>query len=500
MYVNGKYLILCLIITGLVLSGVKHVCAWELKPSAPLLKGPSKSNVDRQQPVPSLDDIRKQIKAKGYDFSVGETRPYRLARDNGIRLHGQNMQTMDLGRLRKIKAKNLPERFDWRDRGMVTPVKDQHPCGTCWAFATVAEMESKVLINEGIEYDFSEQHLTSCEYWTTSGRSGNCFPGGTPQRATNLFTKKGLVLETCSPYEAIEDVACEVSCAAVKKVTGWRIIANDVETIKAVISEYGPITTGMDGADLTLNAYTGGVYEHEGQGLINHLVLLVGWDDSLGDHGAWIVKNSWGTDWGMDGYFYIAYGSSDIGILTSYFSSYEDNNPDESVLYYDEAGFFAYNEAGTYVGFSSIGNGTQSAWCASVFNTDGRGELQAVDFWTTSDSGYYQIRIYEHIKNGRMGRLLAMQRGRFDNMGYYSVPLKKAVALEEGDDFVVAVRFMTPGFKYPVGVDSIGPVESGKCYLSSDGRTWIPMGEGTRYNYDLTLRAVIRYAGSAAPD
>ncbi|MCP4627896.1 MAG: hypothetical protein GY850_30920, partial [bacterium] len=442
-----------------------------------------------QQPVSSLDDIRKQIKAKGYDFSVGETRPYRLDRDNGIRLHGQNMQTMDLGRLRKIKAKNLPERFDWRDRGMVTPVKDQHPCGTCWAFTAVAEFESKVLINEGIEYDFSEQNLVSCEFLgKTVGNT--CSLGGMPFRAISLFSQQGITLETCAPYEGMDGVACNDSCAILKNVTGWRIVADDVASIKKALYDFGPVSTAMDASDPALRAYTDGVYEYQDYGIINHAVLIVGWDDSLG---AWIVKNSWGTEWGMDGYFYIAYGSANIGFMTSYISSYKDHDPDEQILFYDEAGNLCFDENGQFMDMGNLGNGRPSAWCATVFTTDEAAGLKTVDFWTTSDLTYYQIRIFDTMHNGRPQNMLARQQGRCTEMGYFSIPLQNQLNFDAGDDFVVVLKFITPGYIYPIPVDVSGAlapdtIETGKCFLSANGRKWQPVGKGTQLPYDLAVR------------
>ena len=101
--------------------------------------------------------------------------------------------------------------------------------------------------------------------------------------------------------------------------------------------------------------------------MVNHSLLIVGWDDNLGPAGAWIVKNSWGDDWGMNGYCYIAYGAAKIGAMSSFISSYKDSDPDESILCYDEGGF-CLDAGGSCEEVNSIGAGRPTAWCAAVFH------------------------------------------------------------------------------------------------------------------------------------
>ncbi len=447
---------------------------------------------DHQTPLPALEEIRKGIKEKGYNFTVDETWVYNLTPEERKQMFRPVSFNIDESRFKKISPLEiLPASFNWRDSNMVTPVKEQAPCLTCWAFAAIAEFESKVLINEGASYDFSEQNLVSCDFYTTSGIYPSCSVGGNPFRSTNFFTQRGPSLESCAPYEDEDGVPCNDTCAIIKNLDGWQLIANDVDTIKTVLYRYGPVETAMFASDPAFKAYTGGVYEYYDSAMIDHAVLIVGWDDSLGPDGAWIVKNSWGTDWGMDGYFYIAYDAALIGTMSSYITSYKDYNSNESIMYYDEGGFINFDLDGNFIDISSIGAGSPTAWCAAVFTPTITGTLKAVDFWTTSSDAMYEIWVYDQMVDGVMGKLLSVQWGTCEGMGYYSVPLFIPVPVTSGDDIVVTVKLTTPGFNYPIAVDIIGPTESDACYLSTDGLSWLPIGEDTEIPYDIAVRTRI---------
>ena len=121
-------------------------------------------------------------------------------------------------------------------------------------------------------------------------------------------------------------VPCGHHCEIIKNVDGWRVLPNLVEASKQ-------LSTSMVRSrppwmpPIRFRAYTGGVYEYYDSLMVNHSVLIVGWEDNLGPAGAWMVKNSWGDDWGMDGYCYIAYGAAKIGTMSSFIASYKDSIP-----------------------------------------------------------------------------------------------------------------------------------------------------------------------------
>lgn len=199
---------------------------------------------------------------------------------------------------------NTQDYFDWRYSGGVTPVKDQANCGSCWDFAATGAFESSVLILTGAELDLSEQQVLSCN------TGGSSCGGGWMEDAYALFAGYGAVLENCMPYQADDNVPCtQENCEPVAWIASWEDIPNNVSSIKNALLT-GPVsTTFMVWPDFQWNCYW-----HNDTGDLNHAVVIVGWDDNMcGGQGAWIIKNSWGTSWGDNGYFYMPYGSCGIG-------------------------------------------------------------------------------------------------------------------------------------------------------------------------------------------
>jgi C1A family cysteine protease len=203
--------------------------------------------------------------------------------------------------------------FDWRvhegpyGSTGVTPVTNQLDCGSCWAFAGVAHLESMVKIYGEVELDLSEQQVVSC---VTPGHGCS---GWSTTGAYDFFISDGLVDEDCMPYHANDTDPCELSndCEKWAKISGYTPVSNDVNSIKTALLT-GPVKSSMAVED-TFQTYTGGCYDKPYYGT-NHAVLIVGWDDTMcNGQGAWIVKNSWGPGWGEDGFFYIKYGCCQIG-------------------------------------------------------------------------------------------------------------------------------------------------------------------------------------------
>jgi C1A family cysteine protease len=208
----------------------------------------------------------------------------------------------------RMSPADLPPTFNWADSGKVTPVKNQGACGSCWDFAATAALEAIYKIQRQVEYDLSEQQILSC----VSGGWG-C-GGGWMDYAYEHFRDYGAILESGMPYQADDGVPCtEDQYPVVATLNSWISVPNDVVSLKMALVT-APVAVAFTVYD-NFHSYWNGCYWHEDEGEpVNHAVLLVGWDDNMCDgEGAWRVKNSWGDDWGENGYFWIKYNSCNFG-------------------------------------------------------------------------------------------------------------------------------------------------------------------------------------------
>ena len=264
-----------------------------------------------------LDTIRAAIHEKGARWEAGET---------ALSVLPEKERKLRLGHVKpKLTGKEpvLAEgatgsggaaaafvSFDWSDpaKSYVTAVRNQGSCGSCWAFAAAAALESYALIKTnqvGQEVNLSEQVLVSC-----SG-AGSC-GGGSIGSASNYIRDKGLPQEGCFPYTATNNVcgsACYTYQSDTWRIQSWAYVATtsvSVEAIKNALVTYGPLVTTMD-VYADFFSYRTGIYSYaSGAYQGGHAILIVGYDDAAQ---CFKAKNSWGTGWGEAGYFRIAYSA-----------------------------------------------------------------------------------------------------------------------------------------------------------------------------------------------
>jgi len=284
---------------------------------------------------PEIEALQREIDRKGYHWTAKRTHLTDLTEEEFRAMLGARIPEELRKRLERIgnseykttSSMTFPSSWDWRDFGVATEIRDQDGCGSCWDFAGIAALEAVIDINEGVEYDLSEQQILSCE------TQGHGCSGGWYSWAWDYITENGAVLESCMPYQASDTVACaDGSCAMVATTGGWADIPNNVDAIKEAVMESPVATTFTVYSDFS--SYGGGCYEHEGDDPINHAVLIIGWQDTLcNGEGAWLIKNSWGTDWGLSGYGYIKYGSCNIGTATQQVFY----NPGDNLVYHSNS-------------------------------------------------------------------------------------------------------------------------------------------------------------------
>jgi len=388
-----------------------------------------------------------------------------------------------------IRVAALPNRWDWRDQGAVTSMKNQGACGSYYAFAAIANVESRLLIDGAGSYDFLENNAKECNWYETS-----C-GGGDYRLLASLFSQKGTVLESCDPYVP-SNVDCNDTCPYIKTLLDWRIISGDAVPDTEVLKGYvyataGPIYTSMYAGDNDAWETEFGNYDgsytlyYAGTEGPNHAVLIVGWDDDLphaGGTGGWIVKNSWGTEWGDSGYFTIAYGSAGIGKYSSFMHDWQDYDSGGDIMYYDEAGWTGM------VGYDST-----TGWGLCKFFPTSNTYINRMEFWTTDRTTDVDVYIYDNFDGTTLSNLRwSSLNHSFNEAGYHGVEVNPPLAVTSGDDVIVVVKVTNVGYPYPIAVDLEGPHETQRTYTSADGSTW---DDGALDSFDVAIR--LRTSGVA---
>eukprot|EP00429_Kryptoperidinium_foliaceum_P063443 CAMPEP_0176057478 /NCGR_PEP_ID=MMETSP0120_2-20121206/28628_1 /TAXON_ID=160619 /ORGANISM="Kryptoperidinium foliaceum, Strain CCMP 1326" /LENGTH=489 /DNA_ID=CAMNT_0017390989 /DNA_START=79 /DNA_END=1548 /DNA_ORIENTATION=+ len=218
--------------------------------------------------------------------------------------------------IEELGTADVPTSFDWREKGAINPVKDQKQCGSCWAFATVANIEGAAFVATGKLLSLSEQELVDCD--TSTGDEG-C-QGGLPSAAYKDMIQNGIGLEPESayPYKARGGKCSASKAKEVAFIQGWSAVSKDEGQIAAALVKYGPLAIGINAA--TMQFYHGGVAKpwhllcsplH-----MDHGVALVGFgvDESAKATDYWIIRNSWGPRWGERGYYRIIRGVGACGL------------------------------------------------------------------------------------------------------------------------------------------------------------------------------------------
>eukprot|EP00633_Aureoumbra_lagunensis_P000369 CAMPEP_0197294770 /NCGR_PEP_ID=MMETSP0890-20130614/33528_1 /TAXON_ID=44058 ORGANISM="Aureoumbra lagunensis, Strain CCMP1510" /NCGR_SAMPLE_ID=MMETSP0890 /ASSEMBLY_ACC=CAM_ASM_000533 /LENGTH=334 /DNA_ID=CAMNT_0042770361 /DNA_START=247 /DNA_END=1251 /DNA_ORIENTATION=+ len=210
----------------------------------------------------------------------------------------------------KIKSE-LPSTVDWRTKDVVTPVKNQGSCGCCWSEAATECIESQLAINTGSLLILSPQEFIDCAQNPDScGGTGGC-QGATAEIAYATAIKYGAFLESEFPFQG-KNGNCTNTPSPVANVSGWvRLPRNDYDALMQAVATIGPIAISVDAS---WTDYESGVFPaSEGGTDIDHAVQLVGYGyDNTSKLSYWLVRNSWGTSWGEDGYIRLERNASGL--------------------------------------------------------------------------------------------------------------------------------------------------------------------------------------------
>jgi len=200
------------------------------------------------------------------------------------------------------KGEAVPDSFDWRSKGAVTPVKDQGQCGSCWAFSATEEIESQWLLKGNPAVFLAPQQIVDCDK-----KDAGCGGGDTPTAYEYVISAGGIEPESLYPYKA-KDQKCAFNLTkAAVSISGWKYVVkakNETEMLDALFTA-GPLSICVDAE--TWQHYDKGIITKNCKAHLDHCVELVGFgkDNDLTSGEVipfWNVRNSWGTDWGEDGY------------------------------------------------------------------------------------------------------------------------------------------------------------------------------------------------------
>ena len=405
----------------------------------------------------------------------------------------------------------FPDAYDLRDHNKVTSVKDQDIYGTCWSFAVMGSIESFLKPSEN--RDLSEYHLAWYAYSGVDSFTGRDLPAGwhevLDQGGNDLMATALLARWTGPVYEG----DCEYDIAGGSPSLGanesTRKHLQNVDflfspsQVRGALMEDGAVYLFMLFDWGSYNDQTFSYFYNESNKVAAgyHCVNIAGWDDNYpknnftidsvpgstpSSNGAWLVKNTWGSEWGDSGYFWISYEDAELRCFSMFSAEPEANYLRN--YQYDPLGWL------NSLGYNDDFDG--SDFFANIFTSEAKEIIGAVSFYSTTDDATYSIAIFTDA--GPLpdkGVLYHGGEGLIAHTGYHTVELAHPVPLEEGQKFSVLVNQRTPGYGYPIpaeynleGYSENATASLGQSFVSDEGVDWEDIAEISP-GYNVCLKA-----------
>ena len=388
-----------------------------------------------------------------------------------------NYKTASASMARIAAEVELPKHYDMRELERVTPVRDQGLYGTCWAFASLAALETTLTPQENLM--FSPDHMSLCNSFSLGQNEG----GGYTMAIAYMASWQGPVYESDDPYG---DGKTNPDLKARKHLEEAQILApKDYVAIKEAIYKYGAVETSIYTQMKTANSWSGyynrerATYYYNQEATCNHDIIIVGWDDDFPkeyftitpeNDGAFICKNSWGTEFGEDGYFYVSYEDANIGTTNVVYTKLGDANNFDNIYQSDLLGWRG-----------QLGYEKDQAYFANVYRAGEDEELAAVSFYATDVDTTYQVYVVPEFEDeDSLNDRKLVAEGSFEQAGYYTVRLDEAVKLKDNQKFAVVVHIQTPGAIHPVAIEYDADsrtrefdITDGEGYISLYGNKWM---------------------------
>jgi len=210
----------------------------------------------------------------------------------------------------------IPDSVDWRDKNVVTPIKNQQQCGSCWAFSAVGSMEGQHALKTSQLISLSESQIVDCD---VNGSDAGCNGGFMDGAFKYVIAQGGIDTEKSYPYNP-EDNPCTFNKSNVGAIfSAYKDVKGGESGLKNAVAAIGPIAVGIDASSAQFQFYKSGVYYDStcSSTMLDHGVLVVGYGTTQNGTDYWIVKNSWGPNWGNKGYIYMSRNrDNNCGIAT----------------------------------------------------------------------------------------------------------------------------------------------------------------------------------------
>ncbi len=346
---------------------------------------------------------------------------------------------------------NLPVKYDLREKGRISQIRDQGAYGTCWAFAAISALESSLLPEENPA--FSVDHMSLSNSFHVNQQDGGEYTMG----MAYLAAWQGPVYEEDDPYG---DGESDSTLIPVRHVQEMRIIdGKDYEGIKAAVFKYGGVESSL--YSTLRSSQSNSLYydkEHKAYCYIgtekpNHDVVIIGWDDnypkenfpvSLEGDGAFICQNSWGEEFGDGGIFYVSYYDTNIGTHNVVYTRVEETDNYDHIYQSDLCGWvgqMGYDER-------------EHIYGANVFTAEGNEEIAAASFYATGAGTSYQLYVVNNYKDESSfsARQMAAE-GTLTQAGYYTIDFKEPVPVAKGEKYAIVLYVSTPGSTHPMAIE-----------------------------------------------